>query len=56
MTQSPSETRPLADGAQRLVQEAVQKQQQGGHAQTCVNHWLLALLERHGAMAESLAG
>lgn len=55
MTQSPSETRPLADGAQRLVQEAVQKQQQGGHAQTCVNHWLLALLERHGAMAESLA-
>lgn len=55
MSESGSETRPLAEGAQRLMREAVQKQQQNGHAQTCVNHWLLALLERHGAMAEALA-
>ena len=45
----------LTPGAKRLVEAASQKQQQSGHAELGVAHWMLALLERHGPMAESLA-
>lgn len=45
----------LTPGAKRLIETAAQKQQQAGHGELCVNHWILALLERHGPMAESLA-
>lgn len=46
---------PLAEGAQRLVDGALQQQAKNNHAQLGVNHWLLVLIERHGAMAEALA-
>ncbi|MCS6860787.1 MAG: AAA family ATPase [Abditibacteriales bacterium] len=45
----------LTSGAQRLVEGAARKQQEGKHAQLGVHHWLLALVERHGAMAEEMA-
>ncbi|HJQ70407.1 MAG TPA: AAA family ATPase [Blastocatellia bacterium] len=45
----------ITPGAKRLVEAASQKQQRAGHAELCVTHWMLALLERHGPMAESLA-
>jgi hypothetical protein len=44
----------LTPGAQLLVQNALAKQQ-SNHAHLGVHHWLLALVERHGPMAESLA-
>lgn len=46
---------PLNAGAQRIAELAAQKQQQGKHAQSGTHHWLLALLERHWAMAEAMA-
>jgi ATP-dependent Clp protease ATP-binding subunit ClpC len=46
--------RALSAGAQCLVRIAVQKQQAGGHTQMGVYHWLLALVERHGAMVEAM--
>src|SRR3712207_3974469 len=42
-------------GVARLVEAAAQEQRQASHPQLCVHHWLLALLERHAAMAESVA-
>jgi ATP-dependent Clp protease ATP-binding subunit ClpC len=45
----------LTPGAWRLVEAASQKQKQAGHTRLCVTHWMLALLERHGPMAESLS-
>lgn len=45
----------LSPGAQQLVAAATQKQAEAKHAQLGVNHWLLALVERHGAMAEAMA-
>jgi hypothetical protein len=44
----------LTPGAQLLVQNALSKRQPN-HAHLGVHHWLLALVERHGPMAESLA-
>ena len=44
----------LTTSAQRLVEAAVQKQTGSNHARLCVKHWLLALLERHAAMAEAM--
>lgn len=54
MPESKSHALPLAEGAQRLVEGALQ-QAKNKHAQLGVNHWLLVLMERHGAMAEALA-
>jgi hypothetical protein len=45
---------PLSDGARVLVDEA-EDLRKHDHPHLGVNHWLLALLERHGPMAESLA-
>lgn len=45
----------LTPGAQTLVELAVEKQKQGNHEHLGVHHWLLALLERHGRMAEAMA-
>lgn len=45
---------PLTYGARRIAERAVEHQEQHGQPGLGVNHWLLALLERHGAMAESL--
>lgn len=55
MPESKSDALPLAEGAQRLVEGALQQQAKNKHAQLGVNHWLLVLMERHGAMAEALA-
>lgn len=45
----------LTPGAQRLVEAAGAEQQAAQHAQLGLHHWLLALLARHGPMAEALA-
>jgi ATP-dependent Clp protease ATP-binding subunit ClpC len=45
----------LNPGAQRIVEGAHQRQQEGKHPQLGANHWLLELIMRHGAMAEDLA-
>ncbi len=45
----------LTPGAERLVALALQKQHDARQAVLGLHHWLLALLERHGAMAESAA-
>ncbi len=44
----------LTTSAQRLVEAALQKQTNSKHARICIKHWLLALLERHASMAESM--
>ncbi len=41
-------------GAEKLASIAAELQRSGGHAELGSNHWLLALLERHGPMVESL--
>ncbi len=45
----------LTSGAQMLVRTATEKQRQRQHDQMHVFHWLLALVERHGAMAEAMS-
>lgn len=55
MSEKEGAFRGLTVGAQQLVENAVQKRQEGKHAQMGVYHWLLALVERHGAMAEAMA-
>lgn len=50
-----SQTEILKPGAQMLWNEALQLPKRFGHQQPGLNHLLLALLERHGPMAESLA-
>ncbi len=45
----------LGHGARMLVRVAHRKREEYGHAQLSVNHWLLALVERHGAMLEQLS-
>jgi ATP-dependent Clp protease ATP-binding subunit ClpC len=45
----------LSPGAQRLIETALEKQTAAKQEQTGVYHWLLALLERHGPMAEAMA-
>jgi ATP-dependent Clp protease ATP-binding subunit ClpC len=44
----------LTAGAEKLVNIALEWQRAGGHAQLGTNHWLLALLERHGPMVDDL--
>jgi ATP-dependent Clp protease ATP-binding subunit ClpC len=44
----------ITPGAQRLVELAEQKQREAKHASLGVYHWLLAIIERHGAMAEAM--
>jgi len=44
----------LTTGAQRLVEAAIQKQQEAGHGNLGIHHWLLALVERHGLMVDSM--
>jgi ATP-dependent Clp protease ATP-binding subunit ClpC len=46
---------PLTPGAQLLVQTAQAKVDVGKHPHLGIHHWLLAVLERHMAMAEELA-
>ncbi len=47
-------TGALTPGAQLLVQSAQGKFEAGKHPHLGVHHWLLALVERHSAMAEDL--
>jgi ATP-dependent Clp protease ATP-binding subunit ClpC len=44
----------LTAGAEKLVTIALERQREGGHATLGTNHWIVALLERHGPMAEGL--
>lgn len=46
----------LTTGAKRLIEAAVAKRNEGKHIYLGVNHWLLALYERHAPMVESLIG
>lgn len=50
-----NETDDLKPGARLFWEEALNIQSRFGHGETGLYHFLLALLERHGAMAESLA-
>ncbi|PJB61954.1 MAG: hypothetical protein CO095_19585 [Armatimonadetes bacterium CG_4_9_14_3_um_filter_58_7] len=45
----------LSSGARWLMDAAEKLQRAGAHPEVCVNHWLLAVVQRHGSMAESLA-
>ena len=45
---------PLSHGARRVTERALEHQRTRQHDKLGVNHWLLALLERHGPMAEAL--
>lgn len=49
------ELKLLTPGARRLVETAEQKRRQRNHSLLCVHHWLLALIECHGPMAEAMA-
>jgi len=55
MAESAELTQALTPGAQHLVQAAMRKQREGAHTQLSLHHWLLALVERHGPMAEAMA-
>src|SRR3972149_5022361 len=44
----------LSPGANSLVEEALRTQAEHKHATLGSRHWLLALLKRHGPMAESM--
>jgi ATP-dependent Clp protease ATP-binding subunit ClpC len=48
-------TQTLTTGAKRLADEAVNQQTQAKHPHLGANHWLMALMARHGAMAEGMA-
>ncbi len=48
-------TAPLTPGARRIVARAQEAVAEFRHAGPGVNHWLLAVLERHGPMAADLA-
>ena len=45
----------LSPGAEKLIQTALGSSPAPAESPPGVNHWLLALLERHGPMAETLA-
>ena len=49
----PAET--LTEGAMLLVDAAVAESREAGDKELGLNHWLLAVLEKHGPMAEDLA-
>jgi ATP-dependent Clp protease ATP-binding subunit ClpC len=55
MTQADTTSPPMTHGARQLVEAAVQRQTAGRHPVLGVHHWLLALVEQYGAMAEALA-
>jgi ATP-dependent Clp protease ATP-binding subunit ClpC len=44
----------LTTGARKITEAAVKKQMESKHSYLGVNHWLLALVERHAAMAEAM--
>ena len=46
----------LTTGARRLLDAAVAKRDGAKHSYLGINHWLLALYERHGPMVDSLLG
>src|SRR5262245_28775402 len=46
---------PVAPAVQRIVEAALAEQKAAGHAALGAHHWLIALVERHGPMAEGLA-
>jgi ATP-dependent Clp protease ATP-binding subunit ClpC len=46
----------LTTGARRLVEAAVAKRDAAKHSYLGINHWLLALYERHGPMVDALLG
>ena len=48
-------TEALTEGALLLVDGAMAERQEAGHDELSLNHWLLALLEKHGPMAEAVA-
>jgi ATP-dependent Clp protease ATP-binding subunit ClpC len=54
MSESDDVIQALTPGARHLVETAKQKSEAGKHNRVGVYHWLLALVERHGAMAETL--
>ena len=41
-------------GAKRLIESAQQKMQEAKHSFLGINHWLLAMFERHAPMAEAM--
>ena len=45
---------PLSGGAKDLIAIALRKCQEGHNEAPVIDHWLLALLERNGAMAAGL--
>ena len=54
MSEDRKSVEALSPGAQRLVEAAGEKLRETRGAQLGVHHWLLALLERHGPMAEGM--
>jgi ATP-dependent Clp protease ATP-binding subunit ClpC len=44
----------LTTGAQRIVLDAKQKQQQAKHPFLGINHWMLTLIERHAPMLQTM--
>ena len=55
MAEDNDTTQACTPGALLLVNAALQLQQSHKHRDLGVNHWLLALLMRHGPMAEALS-
>ncbi len=55
MQEHDAQDRSLTPGAEQLIRMALENQQAHHHAQTGLHHWLWALVERHGAMAEAMA-
>lgn len=54
MSEDDKATPMLNFGARKLVELALQKFQESGAPYLGVYHWLMALLDRHGSMAESM--
>ena len=52
MTAEEAAPKAQAPGVSRLVETAEQLRKEAGHPALSVKHWLAALLDRHGPMAE----
>ncbi len=50
------EIHDLTTGAKRIVKAALAKRDEHKHSYLGINHWLLAVLERHGPMVSDLLG